>query len=170
MKTKMPLLPRVIFLLCLLFLLPSCGTNSDDNSLVDVRYIRNMKVGELVKLRDITKGDWDVVCVLPPYSGGISDPEDERINRLGRKIPELNLSISEGSWHLLFEKEGIVAANSFEARSVLDIRQKGFDAIVQKLLNIYSFTPRYCTEFSQAIIFRFKEHDWNYIVLGEIKE
>ncbi len=61
------------------------------------------------------------------------------------KISELNLSISEGDWHFLFEKEGIVVANSFKTRNKLDIKQKGFDAIVHNLLNINYFTPRYCT-------------------------
>ena len=147
-----------------------CGINSDSDSIIDISHINNMKVGDLVKLSDISQGDWDIVCVLMPYSGGFSDSEDERINRIDQKISELNLSISEGDWHFLFEKEGIVVANSFKTRNKLDIKQKGFDAIVQKLLNIYSFTPRYCTEFSQAIIFKFKEHDWNYIILGEIQE
>jgi len=166
---KTPSGSKIAFVLCLTFSLNGCELSSDSNSIIDINHIKNMKVGELVKLRNITQGDWDIVCVLPPYSGGMSDSEDERINRLGRKIPELNLSISEGDWHLLFEKEGIVIANSFKT-SKLDIKQKGFDAIEQKLLNIYSFAPRYCTEFSQAIIFKFKEHDWNYIVLGEIQE
>ncbi|HQV87696.1 MAG TPA: hypothetical protein PLV19_11250 [Nitrosomonas sp.] len=153
-----------------LIILYGCGINSDSDSIIDISHINNMKVGDLVKLSDISQGDWDIVCVLMPYSGGFSDSEDERINRIDQKISELNLSISEGDWHFLFEKEGIVVANSFKTRNKLDIKQKGFDAIVHNLLNINYFTPRYCTEFSQAIIFKFKEHDWNYIILGEIQE
>ena len=170
MIMKTPLGSKIVFFLCVTFFLNGCELRSDNDSIVDISHIKNMKEGDIVKLRDISQGDWDVVCVLTPYSGGLSDSKDERINRIDQKIPELNLSISEGDWHLLFEKEGIVVANSFKTRNELDIKQKGFDAIVQKLLNIYSFTPRYCTEFSQAIIFKFKEHDWNYIILGEIQE
>jgi hypothetical protein len=146
---------KYVFLFSLI-LLYGCGINSDNNSIVDRTYIKNMKVGELVKLRDITQSDWNIVCLLTPYSGGVIDSEDERIHRMDRRIPELNLTISEAGWHLIFEKEGVVAASSIQPTSKTEMHliDTNFTTEIMEELSKQSFIPEFCAEFDQAALYK----------------
>ncbi len=107
---------------------------------------------------------------MAPYSGGIGDDRgDNRIKTIQNKITELNLTISEGDWHLIFEKNGVVIANSFRT-SRIHIKQKKFEAIRQKLLDKLSFKPESCMEFSQATIYKFNIQGYDHISLGVVQE
>ncbi|HNQ00246.1 MAG TPA: hypothetical protein PKK99_14390 [Bacteroidia bacterium] len=178
MKIKIPVLPEMTSLLCLLFLLQGCGAILDNNSIVDIHYIRNMKADSLVKLRDISQGDWDIVCVLTPYEGGLRDYGDERIKLMDSKISELNLSISETGWHLLFEKEGIVGASSIRpgSRTKMHSWQNNLRPEIIKILNEQSFNPKTCVPSDQAAIYKIVRADvvtnekYEDIIFGEIKE
>ena len=149
-------------------MLYGCGENPSAESVVESRSLANLENEKLIKLSEVSNENWDVVCVLTPYSGGIGDDRgDNRIKTIQNKTPKLNLTISEGNWHLIFEKNGAVIANSFR-RSKIDIKQKRFLAIRQKLLDKLSFRPEYCMEFSQATIYKFNIQDRNYISLGVV--
>ena len=64
MIMKTPLGSKIVFFLCVTFFLNGCELSSDNDSIVDISHIKNMKEGDIVKLRDISQGDWDVVCVF----------------------------------------------------------------------------------------------------------
>jgi hypothetical protein len=160
----------IVLLSSSLVVLSGCGSNSLNQTVVDMDRLQALEVEALVKLSDISDGDWDYVCVLTPYSGGVSDHGNDLNNRIGSKISKLNLSISGSNWHFLFEKDGVVVADSFRRSNRLDIEQKHFDAMRTKILDLYSFEPNYCVEFPQAVIYKFKKSERNYVVLGELQE
>lgn len=158
-----------LFILCFLAILYGCGVIPSPESIVDDYSLINLENEKLVKLSEISNENWDVVCVLTPYSAGIGDDRgDDRIKTIQNKTPDLNLTISEGNWHLIFEKNGEVTANSFRT-SRIDIQQKGFDAIRQKLFDLILFKPENCMDFLQATIYKFSKQGRDYISLGVVE-
>jgi len=176
MIMKTPLGSKIGFFLCVTFSLNGCGINSDRESIIDISHIRNMKLESLVKLSDISKQDWSLVCVVTAYPGSLATIEqdgDKRIERIESKAIDLDLAYKEGYWHLMFEREGEVIVNSFKRSNEIDVKNTKFTTDRMKIFSHQHFKPSKCVEKPRAYFYKFKESEANnpnYIVLGELQE
>jgi len=176
MIMKTPLGSKIGFFLCLTFSLNGCGINSDRESIIDISHIRNMKPESLLKLSDISKQDWNLVCAVMPYQGSLAYPEqngDKRIEAIDSKVLKLNLTDEDWHWHLIFEREGEVIVNSFKRSNELDAENTKFTTDRMEIFSRHHFKPSKCVERSQAYFYKFKKseaNNSNYIVLGELQK
>ena len=100
---------RKTVMLCVL-VLAGCDYSTEDEHFVEEsitsKRLKEMSVGEHKYLRDIYGGEWEQVCVLPPYYGvviGLSDEKKEAF--VNEKIIQSSLVIDEGCWHFVFFKD-----------------------------------------------------------------
>ena len=148
--------------------LTGCGEKPVTESVINRHHIKNLEVGDLVKLRDISNGNWDYVCLLTPYSGSVKDYGNKWKEIIDSKIPELNLNtLNTERWYLLFAKNGTVVANS---RLKEFIRYKNFSPVITRRLNEISLEPEYCVVFDRAAIYKTKFMSSEFIIFGEIQE
>jgi hypothetical protein len=159
-----------------LIILCGCGINSDRESIVDISHIKNMKPKSLVKLSEISKQDWNLVCIVMAYPGSLASLEqdgDKRIEAIESKLIKLDLAYKEGYWHLMFEREGEVIVNSFKRSSEIDVKNTKFTPDQMRIFSHQHFKPSKCVERPQAYFYKFKESEANnpnYIVLGELQK
>lgn len=97
---------RVAVILCVLALV-SCDYYAEDDHFfeesITSKRLKEIGVGEYKYLRDIHSGQWEQVCVLPPYYGVVIDLSDKKKEAfIDEKIIQFGLVISEVTWHLVF--------------------------------------------------------------------
>lgn len=81
---KFPLASHQFLICCLVVNLSGCGVNT--NTVVESARLANLENEKLIKFSEISRENWDVVCVLTPYSGGIGDDlGDNRIKTIQQK-------------------------------------------------------------------------------------
>ena len=125
--------------------------------------LRNIGINELKKVSDLIEGEWDMICISPPYHGFGSDPEDG-----------LDLTIDEAHWHFILYREGKAPkAFSFKVNKKLDVQQINFAQKQTDDFRKLNFHPGYCVAFNQAAIFKFQrrstpKHIRTCITLGAI--
>ena len=83
--------------------LAGCDYYAEDTHFVEEsitsKRLKEISVGKYKYLRDIHGGQWEKVCVLPPYYGvviGLSDEKKEAF--IDEKIIQSGLVISEVTW------------------------------------------------------------------------
>ena len=174
---------RTTVILCVLTL-AGCDYSAEDDHFVEEsitsKRLKEIIVGEYKYLRDIYDGQWEQVCVLPPYYGvviGLSDKKKEAF--IDEKIVQSGLVISEGNWHLVFFRNAHLDEYfdyvSFGRSRELDIRHNNFLEKEMDDFKRVGFFPSYCAEINQAAIFKF-EHRWReedvsiQVTLGVIKQ
>ena len=132
--------------------------------------LRNIGINELKKVSDLIEGEWDMICISPPY---ISPPYDD----FGSDPKdELDLTIDEAHWHFVLYREGkALKAFSFNLR--IDVQQINFAQKQTDDFRKLNFHPGYCPAFNQAAIFKSQrrypidpERIYTYITLGVINQ
>lgn len=173
---------RATVILCVLTL-AGCDYSAEDDHFVEEsiasKRLKEMGIGEYKYLRDIYGGEWEQVCVLPPYYGvviGLSDEKKEAF--IDEKIIQSGLVISEVTWHLVFFRKAHLDEYfdyvSFGIRG-LNIQQINFLEKQTEDFKRVGFSPSYCADINQATIFKF-EHRWReedahtHITLGVIDQ
>lgn len=174
---------RIAVILCVLAL-ADCDYYAEDDHFfeesITSKRLKEIDVGEYKYLRDIYGGQWEQVCVLPPYYGvviGLSDKKKEAF--VDEKITQSGLVISEGNWHLVFFRNAHLDEYfdyvSFAISRGLNIQQINFSEKQTEDFKRVGFSPSYCADINQAAIFKF-EHRWReedvhtHITLGVIKQ
>ena len=169
-------------MLCVLTLI-GCDYSAEDDFFIEEsitsKRLKEMSVGEYKYLRDIHGGEWEQVCVIPPYYGvviGLSDKKKEAF--VDEKITQSGLVISEVTWHLVFFRNAHLDEYfdyvSFGIRE-LNVKQINFSEEQMDDFRQFDFSPSYCADINQAAIFKF-ESRWReedariYITLGVIKQ
>ena len=173
---------RIVVILCVLAL-AGCGYYAEDAHFVEESIIskrlKEISVGEYEYLRDIYGGQWEQICVLPPYYGGVIGLSDEKKEAfIDEKIIQSGLVISEVTWHLVFFRNAPFDEYfdyvSFRIRG-LNIQQINFLEKQTEDFKRVGFSPSYCADINQATIFKF-EHRWReedahtHITLGVIDQ
>ena len=143
--------------------------------------LKEIGVGEYKYLEEIYNGQWEKVCVLLPYYEGViglSDKEKEAF--IDKKIAQSGLVVSEALWHLLFFRnahdDDYFDYISFIAGEELDAMQQHHNFSQKKIddFNKAGFSPAYCAERNQAVMFKSKDkwkgHTFIYITLGVIDQ
>ena len=141
--------------------------------------LKEIGVGEYKYLKDIHGGQWEKVCVLPPYYAivkGLSDKKKEAF--IDEKIVQSSLVISEGNWHLIFFRNAHLDEYfdyvSFRISRELDIKQINFSEKQTEDFKRVVFSPSYCADINQAAIFksefRWREDIYTRITLGVIDQ
>ena len=143
--------------------------------------LKEIGFGEYKYLEEIYNGQWEKVCVLLPYYEGVIGLSDEKKKAfINEKITQSGLVVSEGLWHLLFFRnahdDDYFDYISFRIRRELGIRQQHHNFSQKKIddFNKAGFSPVYCAERNQAVMFKSKdkwrEHTLIYITLGVIDQ
>lgn len=160
---------RKTVILCML-VLAGCDCFFAEENITDTeesitsQRLKEMGVGEYKYLKEIYDGQWERVCIWPPYTGFGSDISKQ-----------FNLNTGESHWHLVFSKDNEFYPISFERSRKLDVKQKNF---FQKQMDDFkklSFSPIRCASFNRAAIFKFEdqrpeEDARTYIALGVMKQ
>ena len=174
---------RAAVILCVLAL-AGCDYYAEDVHLVEEsitsKRLKEISVGEYKYLRDIYGGQWEQVCVLPPYYGiviGLSDKKKEAF--IDEKIVQSGLVISEVTWHLVFFRNAHLDEHfdyvSFGRSREPDIRHNNFSEKQTEDFKRVGFSPSYCADINQAAIFK-SEYQWReedvytQVTLGVIKQ
>ena len=155
---------RIAVILCVL-VLAGCDYSAEDAHFVEEsitsKRLKEIGVGEYKYLRDIYGGQWERVCIWPPYTGFDSDISKQ-----------FNLTTGESHWHLVFSKNKEFSPISFKRSRKLDVQQINFSQKQMDDFKQLNFFPAYCAEFNQATIFKqwHEEDARTYITLGVIKQ
>ena len=173
---------RIVVILCVLAL-AGCGYYAEDAHFVEEsitsKRLKEISVGEYEYLRDIYGGQWEQICVLPPYYGGVIGLSDEKKEAfIDEKIIQSGLVISEVTWHLVFFRNAPFDEYfdyvSFGRSRELDIRHNNFLEKEMDDFKRVGFSPSYCADINQAAIFkseyRWREDVYTSITLGVIKQ
>ena len=169
---------RAAVILCVLAL-AGCDYFFVEESITSKR-LKEISVGEYKYLRDIHGGQWEQVCVLPPYYGGVIGLSDkERETFVEKKMTQSDLVISEVTWHFVFFRnihlDEYFDYVSFRISRGLNIQQINFSEQQTEDFKRVGFSPSYCAGINQAAIFKF-EHRWReedahtHITLGVINQ
>ncbi len=132
--------------------------------------IENIGYDEFEHASNIFKGNWDTICMLTPYQGGVSGFES--INKkLWEKKQNNEIEISEARFHILFQKNQKFHYISYQRRSVdFDVKQHNFTQRLKNKFKDNNFEPGIpldtCFPFSRAAIFKFRNNNQSYITLG----
>lgn len=153
---------RAAVILCVLAL-AGCDYFFVEESITSKR-LKEISVGEYKYLRDIHGGQWEQVCVLPPYYGGVIGLSDKKKEAfVDEKIVQFDLVISEGNWHLVFFRNAHLDEYfdyvSFGRSRELDIRHNNFLEKEMDDFKRVGFSSSYCAEINQAAIFK-SEYRW----------
>ena len=174
---------RVAVILCVLALV-SCDYYAEDDHFfeesITSKRLKEIGVGEYKYLRDIHSGQWEQVCVLPPYYGVVIDLSDKKKEAfIDEKIIQSGLVISEVTWHLVFFRNAHFDEYfdyvSFKRIREPDIRHNNFLEEEMNNFKRVGFSPSYCADINQAAIFKF-EYRWHeedartHITLGVIDQ
>ena len=168
---------RIAVILCVLAL-AGCDYFFVEESITSKR-LKEIGVGEYKYLRDIHGGQWEKVCVVSPYSGGVILPDKEKEAFVDENITQSGLVISEVTWHLVFFRNAHFDEYfdyvSFRISRGLNIQQINFSEKQTEDFKRVGFSPSYCADINQAAIFKF-EHRWReedahtHITLGVIDQ
>ena len=143
------------------------------------KQLREMDVGEYKYLQEIYNGQWQQVCVVPPYSSHLSHlPDKQKQALINEKLAWSGMVGSEGLWHLVFFRNAhddeYLDYITFRMRD-LSIRQ--LQNFSQQRINYFKragFSPAYCAERSQAAMLKskskWKEYTSVNITLGVISQ
>ena len=168
---------RATVILCVLAL-AGCDYFFVEESITSKR-LKEIGVGEYKYLRDIHGGQWEQVCVLPPYYGGVIGLSDKKKEAfVDEKIVQFDLVISEGNWHLVFFRNAHLDEYfdyvSFRISRELDIRHNNYLEKEMDDFKRVGFSPSYCADINQAAIFKFeqrwREDVYTNITLGVIDQ
>ena len=168
---------RIAVILCVLAL-AGCDYFFVEESITSKR-LKEISVGEYKYLRDIHGGQWEKVCVLPPYYGGVIGLSDKKKEAfVDEKIVQFDLVISEGNWHLVFFRNAHLDEYfdyvSFRISRKLDIRHNNYLEKEMDDFKRVGFSPSYCADINQAAIFKFeqrwREDVYTNITLGVIDQ
>ena len=145
-------------ILCIL-VLTGCDCFFVEESITSKR-LKEMGIGEYKYLKDIYEEQWERVCVLPPYSGGVILSDKKKQAFVDEKIIQRSLVIDEGCWHFVFFRNAPFDEYfdyvSFGRSRELDIQEINFSEEQMDDFKRFGFSPSYCAEINQAAIFKFE--------------
>ena len=175
---------------CYVFFVIFFGDYSDDfffeESVTSKRLKEEVGIGEYKYLEEIYNGRWEKVCVLLSYYAGIyydgftGLPNKKKEAFIEEKIAQSDLIIDEGYWYLLFFRnahdDDYFDYISFRGSQELNLRQQPHN-FSQKQIDDFKqagFSPAYCAERDQAVMFKTKKkwHEYTLIqiTLGVIND
>lgn len=173
---------RTTVILCVLTL-AGCDYSTEDDHFAEEsitrKRLKEMDVGEYKYLRDIYGGEWEQVCVVPPYSGGVILSDKKKQAFVNEKITQSGLVVSEVTWHLVFFRNAHLDEYfdyvSFKRIRKPDIRHNNFSEEQMDDFKRFGFFPSYCAEINQAAIFksedRWRDEDtYTQVTLGVINQ
>ncbi len=178
---------KILMLLCVLAL-AGCDvfdvfldTFFFEESVTSKRLKEEIGIGEYKYLEEIYNERWEKACILLPYYEGVIGLSDEKKEAfIHEKIDQSGLMIHEGNWHLLFFRnahdDDYFDYISFRRSQELGIIQQQHN-FSQKQIDDFKqagFSPAYCAERNQAVMFKTKDkwHEYTYIeiTLGVIDQ
>ena len=139
---------KIIFFISMTLSLCSCDFIFGEKSELEKEKIaleeklRNIGINELKKVSDLIEGEWDMICIWPPYHGFGSDLKDK-----------LDLTIDEAHWHFILYREG-KAPKAFSFNRRIDVQQINFTQKQTDDFRKLNFHPGSCPAFNQATIFK----------------
>ena len=147
--------------------LTGCDYSAEDDHFVEEsitsKRLKEMGIGEYKYLKDIYDGQWEKVCVLPPYSGGVILSDKKKEAFVDEKIIQSDLVIDEGCWHFVFFKDAPFDEYfdyvSFKRTRKPDIKHNNFPEEQMDYFKQFGFSPSNCAAIDQAAIFK-AEYQW----------
>lgn len=150
---------RFIIFISISFSLLSCDIFLEHkNSLYEK--IDDIKLNSFKKVSEIIEGEWEYICILRPYHGGISGLDERKTDIINNKISQSDLIIDEGSWHFILSKDEKFHAIS-SRRSRIDVQQINFSQKQISYFKKINFSTEYCPDFNEAAIFKFQKNEKN---------
>ena len=135
--------------------------------------IVDIEMNALKKVSELVEREWQIICILFPYNNFITGVEKNRAELINKKIEQLvrsgSMIYDDGVYQIIFSKDEDFDYFSFSRRK-LDIAQGGFDKVLLDKFDQINFSPKDCTHFEQAAIFKFEKNNHTYITLGEIND
>ena len=143
------------------------------------KQLREMDIGEYKYLQEIHNGQWQQVCVVPPYSSHLSHlPDKQKQALINEKLTWPSLIGSEGLWHLVFFRNAHDDEYlDYITFSMGDLSLSQYQKFSQQRIKYFKragFSPAYCAERSQAAMLKskskWKEYTSVNITLGVISQ
>ena len=138
----------------------------------------DMALNQPTKVDTLIDGEWEYVCLLPPYYGDVFRLENKvQSLRIERYISENDIPTWDGHWHLAFSNSEDLDFITFNRKNELDVKQRNFNKELIQNFTIKNFSPNACVFFHEAVFFKFiktHQHDGKtynrvYLTLGELK-
>lgn len=155
------------FLRWLLILASIAFASSADAGALDQDTVKNIPIGEAIRLSDLSSFHAAVICVLPPYHDRLS-AKDTFAVRGNEYLAEKNFVSDEGHFALVLIGTETIDVSTFKRSRQLDIlAEQEITSIRERLPE--GFMPQDCVSGDLAALARIVFHDRAYAVLGETR-
>lgn len=155
-----------------LLILTGCDYFSEES--IVQKKLKEIDVGKYKYLKEIYDQQWNEICVLVPYQGGVSPKDSINSEFYNKKIYETDIANdhNDAYWYLIYKKEDGFSYEKLARANYLDIEQRIFSDDIKNVFEGENFKPRGCVSFKSGAFFKFevthKENTRTYITLGEI--
>lgn len=126
-----------------------------------------IKIGSVVKIRDLFDIDAESICVLNPYQETVST-KNEASNKINSYLRATEYKGNEAHWSLVSLKGEVSRVFIFRRTGLVDLASSGLSGLAEIELPT-GFEIRECAKFSDAALFKFKFDNRIYIIFGSAK-